>query len=39
MRDFYMEKVGILYPEDYRSEEEMMEEFKRLVLGRSHSLE
>ena len=39
MRDFYMEKVGVLYPENYGGEEEMMEEFKRLVLGRSHSLE
>lgn len=38
MRDFYMEKVGVLYPEEYGSEEEMMDEFRRLVMDRPHSL-
>lgn len=39
MRDFYMERVGILKPEEFESEEDMMEAFRSLVLGRPHSLE
>lgn len=35
MRDFYMERVGTMRPEDFRGEEEMMEEFLRLITGRA----
>ncbi len=35
MRDLYMERVGIMRPEDFGSEEEMMEEFLRLITDRA----
>ena len=32
LRDLYMEKVGVLRPEDYAGEEDMMEAFRSLVF-------